>query len=76
MKLEQVVHRIATDAAFAAAVRQDLEGTLAKEGIHLAGEEVAALEATLADAQAAGDLLSKALDPIIWHSPQFGPQTS
>jgi hypothetical protein len=73
MKLEQIVHRMATDEGFASAVRKDLEGTLAREGIRLTSDEVAALRAALPDAS--GPMRS-ATDPGVWHSPQFDPQTS
>jgi len=76
MKLEQIVHRMATDEGFASAVRKDLEGTLAREGIHLRPEEILALKSTLSGADEARDLISGLLDPVIWHSPQFDPRTS
>ena len=75
MKLEQVVHRMATDEGFASAVRKDLEGTLAREGIQLQPEVISALRSTLSGADEARDLLSL-LDPTVWHSPQLDPQTS
>jgi hypothetical protein len=64
---------MATDESFASAVRKDLEGTLAREGIRLTSDEVAALQAALPDAS--GPMRS-ANDPVVWHSPQFEPQTS
>ncbi len=47
MTLEQVVHRIATDSAFAAAVRVDPEAALRKERVILDLEELRALMAAL-----------------------------
>ncbi len=47
MTLEQVVHRIATDSAFAAAFRADSEATLRKERVILEPEELRALMAAL-----------------------------
>jgi hypothetical protein len=76
MKLEQVVHRIATDAAFASAVRKDLEGTLAQEGMHLAPDQVAALKAALQGDIESATRLGNASSLDVWHSPQFEPQTS
>jgi hypothetical protein len=77
MKLEQVVHRMATDEGFASAVRQDLEGTLAQEGIRLTSDEVAALRAALRqETGVSGPLRSLVEPPGVWHSPQFDPQTS
>jgi hypothetical protein len=49
MTLEQVVHRIATDSAFAAAMQADPEATLSKEGVNLEQGEVQALAAALQD---------------------------
>lgn len=76
MKLEEVVHRIATDAAFASAVRQDLERALEREGIRLTSAQVAALKAALNGdtGRAARPESADSLD--VWHSPQFEPQTS
>jgi len=74
MTLEQVVHRMATDVGFASAVRKDLEGTLAREGIQLTSDEVAALQAALPDAS--GPMRSVLEPPTVWHSPQFEPRTS
>jgi hypothetical protein len=76
MSLEHVIHRIATDAAFASAVGEDLEGALAREGIELPAEQRSALRAALAGSKGLGDLMGTALDPYIWHAPQFGPQTT
>ena len=47
MTLEQVVHRIVTDTAFAAAMQADPEATLSKEGVNLERGEVQALAAAL-----------------------------
>ena len=47
MTLEQVVHRIATDSAFAAAVRVDPEAALRKERVILELEELRALMAAM-----------------------------
>ncbi len=47
MTLEQVVHRIATDSAFAAAFRADPEAALRLEGVSLERGEVQALAAAL-----------------------------
>ncbi len=76
MKLEKVVHRIAADPAFAAAAREDLRSTLAREGIELQPAEIAALESALSEASEARDLLSALADPTVWWSPQFEPQSS
>jgi hypothetical protein len=73
MRLEQVVHRIATDAGFASAVRADLEGTLAREGIRLTADQVTALRAALLREPSRPSGASQ-LD--VWHSPQFEPQNS
>ncbi len=47
MTLEQVVYRIATDSAFAAAFRADPEATLRQEAVVLERAEVEALAAAL-----------------------------
>jgi len=47
MTLEQVVHRIAIDSAFAAAFRADPEAALRQEGVSLERGEVLALAAAL-----------------------------
>lgn len=47
MTLEQVVHRIATDSAFAAAFRADPEGIFRQEGTQLSHEEVRAIATAL-----------------------------
>jgi len=47
MTLEQVVHRIATDAAFAASVRENPEGALKGESAELNPTEIWALMAAL-----------------------------
>lgn len=76
MKLEQIVHRVATDADFAAAARRDLEGTLAREGIEVAPAELAALQAALRGASEEAIRPSGAGSLDVWHSPQFEPQSS
>jgi hypothetical protein len=76
MKLEQIVHRMATDEGFASAVRKDLEGTLAREGMQLAPDQVAALRAALQDDIELSTRLDGANSLDVWHSPQFEPQTS
>jgi hypothetical protein len=47
MTLEQVVHRIAIDSAFAAAFRADPEAALRQEGVSLERGEVLALAAAM-----------------------------
>ena len=47
MTLEQVVRRIASDSAFAAAFRADPEATLRQEGVQLDRGEVRAISAAL-----------------------------
>ena len=76
MKLEQIVHRMATDEGFASAVRKDLAGTLAQEGMHLAPDQVAALKAALKGDIESATRLGNATSLDVWHSPQFEPQTS
>jgi len=76
MKLEQIVHRVATDANFAAAARRDLERTMAREGIELAPAELAALQAALWGTPEGAIRPSGATPLDVWHSPQFEPQNS
>ncbi len=47
MSMEEIVHRIATDAAFASDAREDLGEALRREGYKLNSEEFEALKSAL-----------------------------
>ncbi|MGH2619923.1 MAG: hypothetical protein ACRDHG_05055 [Anaerolineales bacterium] len=68
MTLEQVVHRIATDSAFAASVREDPEATLKGEVPGLNPSELRSLMAAL-KANATQKASSAALP---WYESQLG----
>ncbi len=63
MSMEEIVHRIATDAAFASDAREDLGEALRREGYKLNSEEFEALKSAL---------VAKASNEIPhWYATQF-----
>ena len=74
MTLEQVVHRIATDSAFAAAMHADPEAALRKEGARLDHGEFEALLAALRDRPGDRPNSSKPwYETQLAHRPNDGP---
>ena len=68
MTLEQVVHRIATDAAFAASVRENPEGALKGESAELNPTEIRALMAALK----ADETQKASTAALPWYESQLG----
>lgn len=87
MSLEQVVHRIASDPAFAAAVEADVEAAILNAGIYLEQAELEALKITLDKLQKRGpasiiwyesqlshSLSREQTEAIIWYESQLGSE--
>jgi hypothetical protein len=89
MSLEQVVHRIATDSAFAASVKADAASAVHRAGIELNEGELEALKIALDEIEKNGPAniiwyesqLSEYLDQdqiqaIIWYESQLGSEAT
>ncbi len=77
MALADIVHRIATDAAFAAHIKQDPAATLAAAGLTLDEKEIAAVLAVLHGKARWEDLCSSsriAPEGTSWGDPLFSPR--
>lgn len=87
MSLEHVVHRIASDPAFAVAVKADIEAAVLDAGMQLEQSELEALKITLNkhekrapaniiwyETQLSDIINRDQIEAIIWYESQLGPE--
>ena len=76
MNLERIVHRIASDAPFAAALSNDPSATLEPEGLKMSPRALKTLEAALRTGDSFDQLADVSTGPTEWFASQFAAASS